>query len=112
MGEEITLSILRGQDAKDIKVTLAAQPKQANVTKRFFAEDLGFVVREMVFNDTYARKLPVDQKGVLVALERPVQGLPLKSRVASQRRHRHPAEQRTGDRHRRIREALQTIPQG
>jgi len=73
IGEEVTFSILRGNETKpmDIKLKLAAQPKQANTAKRFFAEDLGFVVRELVFNDTYARKLPVDYKGVLVARERP-----------------------------------------
>jgi serine protease Do len=72
VGEEITLTVLRGTDSKpmDIKVTLAEQPKQANVAKRYFGEDLGFVVRELVFNDIYARKLPADQKGVLVQEER------------------------------------------
>ena len=66
-GDEITFTILRGQDKPtDIKVTLAKQPKQANVAKRYFAEDLGFVIRELVFSDTYARKLPADQKGVVV----------------------------------------------
>ncbi|HWE02835.1 MAG TPA: PDZ domain-containing protein [Tepidisphaeraceae bacterium] len=70
-GDEITFTVLRGQDKPmDIKVTLAKQPKQANVAKRYFAEDLGFVIRELVFSDTYARKLPADQKGVLVVQER------------------------------------------
>ena len=68
-GEEITFTILRGDKKEDIKVTLAEQPKQANQAKRFFAEDLGFVVRELVFNDTYSRKLPADQKGVIVDLD-------------------------------------------
>lgn len=71
VGEEVTFGILRGSDNKEIKVTLAKQPMQPNVAKRFFAEDLGFVVRSLVFGDTYARKLPPDQKGVLVDLERP-----------------------------------------
>jgi S1-C subfamily serine protease len=72
VGEEVTFTILRGTDPKpiDIKVTLAEQPKQANVAKRYFGEDLGFVVRELVFNDTYARKLPSDEKGVIVVEER------------------------------------------
>ena len=52
-------------------MTLVEQPKQPNRAKRFFAEDLGFVVRELVFNDTYARKLATDYKGVLVDRERP-----------------------------------------
>ncbi|HZL37012.1 MAG TPA: PDZ domain-containing protein [Tepidisphaeraceae bacterium] len=73
VGDEVTFSVLRGQDAKprEIKVTLEEQPRQANLAKRYYAEDLGFVVRELVFNDTYALKLPADQKGVMVAMERP-----------------------------------------
>ncbi len=73
VGEEVTFTLLRGQDSKpiDIKVTLEEQPKRPNLAKRYFAEDLGFVVRELVFNDTYSLKLPADQKGVIVALDRP-----------------------------------------
>lgn len=73
VGDEVTFSVLHNNEANpvDVKVVLAEHPKQANLAKRFYAEDLGFVVRELVFNDTYLRKLPVDQKGVLVAQERP-----------------------------------------
>jgi serine protease Do len=73
VGETVEFSVLREQDQplKDIKVTLEEQPKRANTAKRFYAEDLGLVVRELVFQDTYARKLPPTQKGVIVAMERP-----------------------------------------
>ncbi|MDB5358093.1 MAG: htrA [Phycisphaerales bacterium] len=73
VGETITLSVLREQDKplQDIKITLEEQPKRSNTARRYFAEDLGFVVREIVFQDTYARKLPATQKGVIVAMERP-----------------------------------------
>lgn len=73
VGDEVTFSVLRGQDTKpiDIKVTLRERLKQPNLAKRYFAEDLGFVARELVFNDTYSLKLPADQKGVLVAVIRP-----------------------------------------
>jgi serine protease Do len=72
-GETVTLSVLREVDKPltDIKVTLGDQPKRANAAKRFYAEDLGFVVRDLVFMDTYLRHLPADQKGVEVDLERP-----------------------------------------
>jgi len=72
-GQTVTISVLREQDQppKDIQVTLGEQPKRANTAKRFYAEDTGFVVRELVFADTYMRKLPGDQKGVMVDLERP-----------------------------------------
>jgi serine protease Do len=71
-GDQITLSVMREKDQplKKIDVILAEQPKRANLAKRFYAEDLGFVVRELVFQDTYGLKLPPDQKGVIVALLR------------------------------------------
>ncbi|MDB5171652.1 MAG: serine peptidase [Phycisphaerales bacterium] len=73
VGETVTLSVLREQDKplQDIKIVLEEQPKRSNTAKRYFAEDLGFVVRELVFQDTYVRKLPADQKGVIVAMQRP-----------------------------------------
>jgi serine protease Do len=72
-GDTVTLSVLREQDQppKEVKVTLGEQPKRSNTAKRYYAEDLGFVVRELVFMDTYLRHLPGDQKGVMVDLERP-----------------------------------------
>lgn len=57
--------------AREVKVTLAERPKQENQAKRFFAEDLGFTAREIVFDDTYRRKLAADQKGVVIALVKP-----------------------------------------
>lgn len=73
VGTEITLSVITepNKPAKDVKVTLAERPKQQNQAKRFFAEDLGFTAREVVFDDTYGRKLKADQKGVVVALIKP-----------------------------------------
>ena len=52
-------------------MTLGEQPKQSNLAKRYYASDMGFAVREMVFADLYVLKLPLDQKGVLVALLKP-----------------------------------------
>ena len=73
VGQEVTLSIIDepNKAPTDIKVKLAERPKQENQAKRFFAEDLGFTAREIVFDDTYRRKLPADQKGVIVALVKP-----------------------------------------
>ncbi len=72
-GEDVTLSILRkkGDPLQEIKVTLEQQPPQANTAKRFYADDLGFSVRDTVFVDRYSRHLAPDAKGVLVALVRP-----------------------------------------
>ncbi len=73
VGDEVVLSVLRrrGQPLQDIKVTLAEQPPRPNTAKRYFAEDLGFAVRDAVFIDTYMRHLQADAKGVIVAVLRP-----------------------------------------
>ena len=72
-GDTITLSVLREKDQplKQIEITLGNQPKRPNQAKRFYAEDLGFVVRELVFQDKYQLKMTNDQTGVLVDLLRP-----------------------------------------
>lgn len=72
-GETITLTMLdpRTRKTEDVRLTLEERPGQPNAAPRFFAEDLGFSVREMVFVDAYARKLEPGATGVLVALVRP-----------------------------------------
>lgn len=72
-GDTVTFSVLsaKGQPLKDVVVTLEERPVQANRAKRFWAEDLGFSSRDIVFEDTYARRLPNDTKGVVVALIKP-----------------------------------------
>jgi len=73
VGQPVTFTVITGKDSppKDIKVTLEEQPKRQNLAQRWFADDLGFAVREMVFMDTYQRKLAPDAKGVVVAMLRP-----------------------------------------
>jgi serine protease Do len=73
VGDTVTFSILRGKGTplQDIKVTLQERPKPANKAPRFWAEDLGFSTRELVFEDTYVRRLPADTKGVMVVLVKP-----------------------------------------
>jgi len=73
VGQPVSFTVITGKDSpkQDIKVVLEEQPKRQNLAKRWFAEDLGFSVREMVFLDTYQRKLAPDAKGVVVALLRP-----------------------------------------
>jgi serine protease Do len=73
VGQPVTFTVMTGKDQppKDITVTLEEQPKRQNTAKRWFADDLGFSVRELVFLDTYQRKLSPDAKGVVVALLRP-----------------------------------------
>jgi serine protease Do len=73
IGDAVTFTVLTAKDApqKEVKLTLEERPKQASTAKRFFADDLGFTSREVVFEDTYLRKLPPDTKGVVVALIKP-----------------------------------------
>ena len=73
VGDTVTLSILEGKDRplKDVKVELTERPRGANLAERYYSEDLGFGVREMVFMDTYVRKLQPDAKGVVVSIIKP-----------------------------------------
>jgi serine protease Do len=73
VGTQVTFSIIDepNKAPTEIKVTLAERPKEENQAERFYAEDLGFTAREIVFQDTYRRKLPADQKGVVIALVKP-----------------------------------------
>lgn len=67
-GDVVTFAIIRepGKAAEDVKVTLDERPAAANTVARFYAEDLGYTVRELVFNDRYSRRLDADYKGVAV----------------------------------------------
>ncbi|HEV2293614.1 MAG TPA: PDZ domain-containing protein [Tepidisphaeraceae bacterium] len=74
VGDEVTLSLLRGgkgDELTDVKLTLEERPKMPNLAERYYAEDLGFSVRELVFVDRYQRRLKDDAKGVVVALIKP-----------------------------------------
>ena len=73
VGDSVTLSILDAKDKplRDVKVELSERPTGANLAERYYTEDLGFGVREIVFMDTYVRKLQPDAKGVVVSIIKP-----------------------------------------
>jgi len=73
VGDNVTFSIAtgKGQPTKDVVVTLEERPKMINRAQRYWAEDLGLGVREIVFVDTYARKLAPDARGVIVSQIKP-----------------------------------------
>ena len=73
VGDEVTLSLMRTKDEPltDVKVSLEERPMMPNLAKRYYAEDLGFSVRELVFIDRYQRRLKDDAKGVVVTLIKP-----------------------------------------
>jgi S1-C subfamily serine protease len=73
VGDVITFSIIhaRGDTPREVMLTLAARPAEAWAAHRYYAKDLGFVVRDVVFLDTYNRKISPTTTGVVVALLRP-----------------------------------------
>ena len=73
VGSPLTFTILEepNKPTKDVTLTLDEQPKRPNVAKRWYDDKLGLGVRELVFADTYAAKLPNDQKGVVVSVVKP-----------------------------------------
>jgi S1-C subfamily serine protease len=73
VGDEVTLSLMRtkGEPLADVKVSLEERPIMPNLAKRYYAEDLGFSVRELVFIDRYQRRLKDDANGVVVTLIKP-----------------------------------------
>ena len=56
---------------KNITVTLEERPKGPNQADRFFAEDLGFATRDLVFVDMYRKRLAAGQTGVVVSFLKP-----------------------------------------
>ncbi len=68
-GEKITLGILRnGTKALTLHATIGVMPVLASQKKHYYNHQLGLVTRNLVFDDTYIRKLPAKQLGVMVAL--------------------------------------------
>ncbi len=73
VGAEVVLGVVRAPNAAPVRIAfkLDEQPMRPSLAERFFAEDLGFTARRMVFSDTYLRRLPADAKGVVVSFVKP-----------------------------------------
>lgn len=73
VGDTVRFSVLteKDQPLREIELTLAEQPPRAHLAKRFYAEDLGYTVRDLVFVDTYVRRLAAETEGVIVQFVRP-----------------------------------------
>ncbi len=71
-GEAIKLTVLREKGRPTIETTLVLeeQPTPAHVVRRFYAEDLGMSMREVVFADTYTKRVSRDTKGVVASFVR------------------------------------------
>lgn len=75
IGQEITLGILRdGKTHVDIKVKIGESPRTGSEYPQIAHPKLGLTTHDLAFNDTYSRKLPADQKGVMISLVK--QGAP------------------------------------
>jgi serine protease Do len=70
-GDVVTFTVIskKGDEPHDVKITLEPQPQRANTAKRYWNEEIGFGVREMVLLDRYYLKLKKNEKnGVLVTV--------------------------------------------
>ena len=68
-GDVVTFTVVRDRNKPpvDVKVTMEARPMQPNTAPRYWNEDIGFGVRQMVVTDRYGLKLkPAEKDGVLV----------------------------------------------
>jgi serine protease Do len=67
-GESITLGLLRDGHKMDLAVKLEESPKTSGEMPITFDSKLGVSTRDLVFTDSYVRKLPQDLKGVMIVL--------------------------------------------
>lgn len=69
-GDQVQLSVMDkpGAPLHELTVKLEERPARPNTAKRYYSEDLGFGVREVTFEDTFARHKPADTKGVVVTV--------------------------------------------
>lgn len=73
VGDKVTFTVIhqKGDTPRDVEVVLEPRPKQWYTANRYYAKDLGFVARDVVFLDTYYRNLSQTTGGVAVAMVRP-----------------------------------------
>ena len=96
-GDVVTFTVLDTKDkpAHEVKMTLAPYPKREITAERYYTDEIGFGVREMVPLDRYRLKLKKDEKdGVLV--DDPQAGRFGRQRRASPQRHDHQDQRRAG----------------
>jgi serine protease Do len=73
VGQQVKLSVIRAphEPPQELTVELIQEPRRPSEAQRYYAEDLGFSVREMLFGDRYVRRLEADAGGVVVAYIKP-----------------------------------------
>ncbi len=71
-GDELTLSILRGTDRREVRVRLGDEPKLVREADRHYFERLGFTAREFLYADGLLHRVkPADLRGVAVHFVKP-----------------------------------------
>ncbi len=67
-GEEIALTVLRGEERIRLELTVRGHPKPYNQAQRKYYPELGFTIREFVLGDAITRRVPrSDMSGVIVS---------------------------------------------
>ncbi|MEL7239039.1 MAG: PDZ domain-containing protein, partial [Planctomycetota bacterium] len=67
VGSTLSMTILNpAGEKRDIELTLAERATQTNAASREYDETLGFSVRDVMFDDTYFRKIDPDTVGAIV----------------------------------------------
>ncbi|NBQ57970.1 MAG: PDZ domain-containing protein, partial [Opitutaceae bacterium] len=66
-GAPLSLTVLRGTERVDVKVTLGDEPKLMREAARRYFERLGFTAREFVYGDAISRRLKVADTAGIVA---------------------------------------------
>lgn len=71
-GDAMTLTVLRGSERHEVKVTLGEEPKMVRESERRYFERLGFTAREFLTADLMAQRAKsVESGGVVVNFVRP-----------------------------------------
>jgi serine protease Do len=71
-GDALTLTVLRGNERREIRVTLGDEPKLVREADRRYFEPLGFTVREFLYQDAIENRIkPAGAGGVIVHFVKP-----------------------------------------
>ncbi|MBI3885680.1 MAG: PDZ domain-containing protein [Opitutae bacterium] len=71
-GDVLALTVRRGTEQLEVKVTLGEEPKMVREADRQYFERLGLTVREFLYNDSIAHRIkPADGRGVVVHFVKP-----------------------------------------
>ncbi|MDD3180646.1 MAG: PDZ domain-containing protein [Opitutaceae bacterium] len=71
-GDTLALTVLRGNERIEIRVTLEDEPKLVREAERKYFDQLGFAVREFLYDDSIENRVrPVESTGLIVHFVKP-----------------------------------------